>query len=91
MPRTEADFNAIDKKAHPMCKSCLDWSERRNHLAGSLGHWILTDLLNKGWAAKAPDSRAILFTRKGLLSFSSAYGIPESNAQMPVQFHGGYH
>ena len=69
------DFNNISKSKRPLCKSCLDWSERRNHLAGILGQWILNDLFTKGWASKDLDSRAIQFTEKGLRLFTKAYAI----------------
>lgn len=69
------DFEVLSKSKRPICKSCLDWSERRNHLAGSLGHWILEDLLAKKWVVRNLDSRAISFTSKGLMSFVKMYNI----------------
>ncbi|GGI73463.1 transcriptional regulator [Shewanella hanedai] len=73
----ESGVNVDDFSKHkrPICKSCLDWSERRNHLAGLLGQWILMDIFNRGWATKNLDSRAILFTRSGEKSFCNKYGI----------------
>lgn len=41
----QVDFSKLNSSARPLCKTCLDWSERRSHLAGALGHWILADLL----------------------------------------------
>lgn len=67
------DIEVLSKKKRPICKHCLDWSERRFHLAGSLGQWILTDLLKQGWAIKDADSRIIRFTEKGLTKFKSRY------------------
>jgi len=67
------NFSEFEKRKRPLCKSCLDWSERRNHLAGSLGQWILTDLISKGWAQKDLDSRAIEFTDKGLKLLKKRY------------------
>ncbi|MCE9684880.1 helix-turn-helix domain-containing protein [Shewanella sp. AS16] len=66
-----------DRRRRPLCKSCLDWSERRSHLAGALGNWILEDILAKGWAERALDSRAMLFTASGLQAFSKSYGLAE--------------
>lgn len=66
------------KRSHsrrPLCKSCLDWSERRSHLAGALGQWILKDMLAKGWAERALDSRALQFSTRGLKLFRAGYGI----------------
>jgi DNA-binding transcriptional ArsR family regulator len=42
----------------PQCRTCLDWSERRPHLAGQLGATLLTRLLDLGWIAPLPESRA---------------------------------
>ena len=70
-----ADLNTRLKSTRPLCKSCLDWSERRSHLAGALGQWILDDLLQKQWAQRAPDSRALHFSADGLSQLSSRYGL----------------
>lgn len=68
------DFSTFLKR-RPVCKSCLDWSERRNHLAGSLGQWLLDDVLNRGWASRLPDSRAIIFSAAGLKAFTAHYRV----------------
>ena len=68
------DFSAFAGR-RPVCKSCLDWSERRNHLAGALGQWLLQDIFNKGWANRLPDSRAIVFSPDGLKAFTARYRI----------------
>jgi DNA-binding transcriptional ArsR family regulator len=77
------NFEDLSKSKRPVCKSCLDWSERRNHLAGSLGHWILEDLLAKKWASRDLDSRAISFTSKGLISFIKMYDIGSLSQHVP--------
>jgi hypothetical protein len=69
------NFNEIKVNKRPICKSCLDWSERRNHLAGILGQWILNDIFSKEWASKDLDSRAIEFSQRGLLLFRKKYKI----------------
>lgn len=71
------DFEAFSRSKRPICKSCLDWSERRNHLAGSLGLWIVEDLLAKKWATRDLNSRAISFTPKGLILFTKMYDIED--------------
>lgn len=59
----------------PLCRACLDWSERRSHLGGVLGKWILDDALSSKWFARDLDSRALLFTDAGLNNFKSKYNI----------------
>ncbi|MBD1582624.1 ArsR/SmtB family transcription factor [Pseudoalteromonas sp. S16_S37] len=68
------DTAATKKTRRPLCKACLDWSERRSHLAGYLGKWVLTDALARQWAHQDLDSRAIEFTPHGLKAFKSKYG-----------------
>ena len=75
-----ADVDRLKLKKRPVCKSCLDWSERRFHLAGSLGQWVLTDILARGWGERVPDSRIIHFTKKGHAQFESHYRLPVTHA-----------
>lgn len=55
-----------------LCRSCLDWSERRPHLAGALGAGLMTSFLDRGWIARVTDSRAIRVTQEGRIGFRSA-------------------
>lgn len=71
------DFSNQKRSKRPICKSCLDWSERRNHLAGILGQWILEDTFAKGWATKDLDARSIRFSSKGLKLFTAQYGLQD--------------
>ncbi|MCJ8339683.1 MAG: winged helix-turn-helix domain-containing protein [Pseudomonadales bacterium] len=66
---------APGKSKRALCKSCLDWSERRSHLAGIAGQWVLNDLFKQGWARKDLDSRAVQFTQQGLRLFRKKYAI----------------
>ena len=70
------NFDFMKKSKRPICKSCLDWSERRSHLSGALGKWVLGDILKKSWAVQDLDSRAIQFTEVGLAKFYKVYKIP---------------
>lgn len=44
---------------------CLDWSERRDHLAGRLGRALLQHLLDRGWLRRRPGERALVLTPVG--------------------------
>jgi DNA-binding transcriptional ArsR family regulator len=46
------DVGDLQSSRRPLCRSCLDWSERRAHLAGSLGKALLSNLFDKGWARR---------------------------------------
>ncbi|WP_333574070.1 ArsR/SmtB family transcription factor [Sphingomonas sp.] len=58
-----------------VCVACLDWSERKDHLAGRLGSACLEHVLNLGWARRALDSRAIHFHAKGAQEFDAAFPV----------------
>jgi len=63
------DVDAIDERRRPLCRACLDWSERRRHLGGGLGAAILGHVFAEGWATRQPESRVVRFTRKGEAAF----------------------
>jgi hypothetical protein len=69
------NFKMLSESKRPLCKSCLDWSERKSHLGGSLGKWILDELLSNEWAKREPDSRALRFSNSGLMKFKSRYKV----------------
>jgi DNA-binding transcriptional ArsR family regulator len=59
------DIPALQRARRPVCRHCLDWSERRHHLAGGLGAALLSKLLAKRWARRDPNTRAIHFSPSG--------------------------
>lgn len=54
---------------------CLDWSERRSHLAGAHGAALLTSVLRRGWMLRDLDSRALAVTRKGQRVLRQRFGV----------------
>jgi DNA-binding transcriptional ArsR family regulator len=59
------DLDALTSQRRPLCRPCLDWSERRHHLAGSLGVALLTRITDLKWARREKDSRVVRFTPQG--------------------------
>ena len=57
-----------------LCRPCLDWSERRPHLAGSVGAAICAHGLTEGWARRLDGSRAVTVTPKGQRIFRETFG-----------------
>ena len=53
--------------AHP----CLDWSERRHHMAGALGASFLNVMLENDWIRRRKDSREVIVTTKGKLELKT--------------------
>jgi DNA-binding transcriptional ArsR family regulator len=58
----------------PKLRNCLDWSERRPHLAGATGAALLTLLLDRGWVVRRRTPRAVRLTKAGAEAFTGAFG-----------------
>jgi DNA-binding transcriptional ArsR family regulator len=56
-------------------RRCLDWSERRDHLAGALGAAIATRFFELGWIERSPSSRAVRVTEAGRTGLARDLGI----------------
>ncbi|MDK2125189.1 ArsR/SmtB family transcription factor [Parachitinimonas caeni] len=59
------DLDKLRCRHRSFCRPCLDWSERRHHLAGGLGAALLARVLELGWAKRDKDSRIIRFHPQG--------------------------
>jgi hypothetical protein len=57
------------------CRPCLDWSERRPHLAGRVGAALACRCFNLGWIARQRDTRAVAITAAGRDGFRERFGI----------------
>lgn len=55
----------------PFALRCIDWSERRPHVAGALGAAICTRALEARWVERLPTSRAVRVTSAGHRAFAS--------------------
>lgn len=73
------DFNLVKQSKRPVCKSCLDWSERRNHMAGQLGAWVLSHVFEQQWAKRDLTTRAIHFSVQGSIKFAKCFNIKPTN------------
>jgi DNA-binding transcriptional ArsR family regulator len=58
-----------------LLRPCLDWSERRPHLAGALGAALCAHSFEQGWIRRLEDSRAVTVTPAGWRAFGDALGI----------------
>jgi DNA-binding transcriptional ArsR family regulator len=61
------------------CRPCLDWSERRPHLAGRLGAALASRCFELGWVAQQRDTRALAISEAGRQGFRETFGIVLEN------------
>jgi DNA-binding transcriptional ArsR family regulator len=75
----QIDAETLGHPRRPVCKACLDWSERRHHLAGKLGAAMMTRFTELKWAARdaAPGSRVVNFSRNGEKRFAALFDASE--------------
>ncbi len=58
----------------PLARPCLDWTERRDHLAGRAGAVLCTTLLDRGWIARVGTGRAVRVTPAGGTALTALLG-----------------
>jgi DNA-binding transcriptional ArsR family regulator len=63
------DVESLSTLRRRLCRMCLDWSERRYHLSGSVGAALLRHCIDQGWARRARSSRSLLFSASGERAF----------------------
>ncbi len=64
----------------PACRPCLDWGERRMHLAGQLGSLVCSHCVQQGWLLPRPKSRAMELTPGGAAALRDWFGLQRWNA-----------
>jgi len=69
------DTEVLSKHKRVVARPCLDWSERRLHLAGSLGAAMLNKMLTEHWIRRVQDSRTLVFTSIGKSSLYDRLGV----------------
>jgi DNA-binding transcriptional ArsR family regulator len=78
------DLSAGTKRRH-LCRSCLDWTERRPHIGGAAGAALANRCFDLGWTRRMKNSRAVVITGSGKRGFSETFGItiPEEHGVHP--------
>ncbi len=64
---------AVGKRV--FCRPCLDWSERRPHIAGRLGAALAGRCFELGWIERQRDTRALAITASGQAGFAERFGV----------------
>lgn len=71
----QIDVDALNEKKSPLCRECLDWSERRSHLAGSLGRALLNRFEELSWAKRHQKTRVVSFSNDGAREFERLFSV----------------
>jgi DNA-binding transcriptional ArsR family regulator len=71
------DVESCRERRRRFAYACLDWSERRPHIAGALGAAVLNVALRRKWVIQDPDSRALAVTTRGRREMQTRFGLPD--------------
>ena len=69
------DVEDVPRRTRPLLRPCLDWTERRHHLAGGLGAAVTTELTRRGWVRRHDGSRIVTVTPAGAAGLDAWLGI----------------
>ena len=70
------EIQRLRRGRRPLVRSCLDWTERRPHLAGAVGAALLTSALDRQWLRRIPGQpRALRITDEGEYGLAAAFGL----------------
>ncbi|MGH3301838.1 MAG: ArsR/SmtB family transcription factor [Streptosporangiaceae bacterium] len=75
---------ALRSRSRPLARACLDWTERRTHLAGALGAALYQQLVARGWVLPRPGSRAVRVTPDGELALARLLGVRMADPRVPT-------
>ena len=70
-----ADLVSPIRSRRAFCRPCLDWSERRLHLAGRVGAAIAGLAFHRGWIRRRPKGRSVEITADGAAAFRQLFGV----------------
>jgi DNA-binding transcriptional ArsR family regulator len=76
------DLFALRSARRHFCRVCLDWTERRPHIAGAVGAELTKRYFDLGWTERMKHSRAVIVTASGKRGFLETFGVgvPEESA-----------
>lgn len=69
------DYRQPAGTRRPLVRTCLDWTERRPHLAGALGAALCATALERGWVRRVGSGRAVKVTARGSEAFGELLGV----------------
>jgi hypothetical protein len=69
------DLSALSSTRRHFCRLCLDWTERRPHIAGAVGAALTKRYFDLGWTERMKHSGAVIITASGKRGFLETFGI----------------
>jgi DNA-binding transcriptional ArsR family regulator len=69
------DLDAAQWRRRVFARACMDWTERRPHLAGALGSSLAAELLEQKWLERRERGRAVRVTPQGSDRLSDLLGV----------------
>jgi DNA-binding transcriptional ArsR family regulator len=69
------DVAAVPRRTRPLLRPCMDWTERRHHLAGGLGVALAAELAGRGWIRRIDGSRIVTVTPDGSAGLDGWLGL----------------
>lgn len=74
------DVDRLSRGKAPLCRSCLDWSARQTHLAGSVGRALLARMQELGWVSRVEGTRILRFSGAGTRAFEETFSQPPAGS-----------
>jgi DNA-binding transcriptional ArsR family regulator len=78
------ELAALSSSRRHFCRLCLDWTERRPHIAGALGAVLTKRYFDLGWTERMKHSRAVIITALGKRGFLETFGIGDTEVKDAV-------
>jgi hypothetical protein len=69
------DLRSAQDRRRVFCRPCLDWTERRPHIGGSVGAVLTQRCFDLGWVTRIREGRALNITAAGRRGFNDAFGV----------------
>jgi DNA-binding transcriptional ArsR family regulator len=69
------DVDSLRRSRRTFARQCTDWTERRPHVAGTLGAALFSRLVALGWIARRRDTRALRITQEGVRELQNRLGL----------------
>jgi len=78
------DLSTLSSTRRHFCRFCVDWTERRPHIAGAVGAALTKRYFDIGWTERMKHSRAVIITALGKRGFLETFGIGEAEVKDAV-------